>query len=261
MRPLSPVTNVGACGLRVRRLIRACLDRRFSLKLWFYNPHTPLESKPELVEKYRARIKTGLKHQNPDYAAIVERLDSNVGRVLQKLKQRQLADRTLVIFASDNGGTVIQHKGRQITDNSPLRSGKGSLHEGGIRVPLIVRMPGVTPRGQVCEVPVTCTDFFPTIRQLFVVGAKDRRAPNGPFDGQSLVPLLREPDAHWNRDALLFRYRHNYTTTTPVSAVRQGDWKLLEHLEDSHIELYNLREDPGEQRDLATRQRDRAKQL
>jgi len=243
------------------KLIDAAGDSPFFLNLWYHSPHTPMDGKPKLVEKYRAKIKPGMKHQNPDYAAMIGTLDDNVGRILAKLRKRNLAERTLVIFASDNGGTIIQHRGRQVTDNSPLRSGKGSLYEGGIRVPLILRLPGVTPRGTTCEEPVTCTDFFPTILELCGVSATEKTAPAGPLDGSSLVPLLRQPDARVNRDALFFHYPHYYATTTPVSAVRAGDWKLLEYFEDNQVELYNLREDPGEQRDLADQQTSLATQL
>jgi len=243
------------------KLIDDAGDRPFFLNLWFHNPHTPLEGKPELVEKYRAKIKAGTRHQNPEYAAMIETLDTNVGRILAKLSHRKLTDRTLVIFTSDNGGTIIQHRGRQVTDNFPLRSGKGSLYEGGIRVPLIVRLPGVTPRGKVCDEPVTCTDFFPTILELCTVSATGKNAPAGPLDGMSVVPLLRQPGAHLNRAALFFHYPHYYTTTTPVSAVRAGDWKLLEYFEDRHVELYNLRDDPSEQRDVAAQQPDRTAKL
>jgi arylsulfatase A-like enzyme len=243
------------------KLIDAARDRPFFLNLWYHVPHTPLEGKPKLVEKYRSRVNPALHHQNPDYAAMIQTLDENVGRILDRLKKRTLADRTLVIFASDNGGPIIQHKGRQVTDNSPLRSGKGSLYEGGIRVPLIVRMPGVTPRGAICNEPVICTDFLPTILEMCGVGSVSQPAPNGPLDGLSLVPLLRQPQSHLDRDALFFHYPHYYMTTTPVSAVRSGDWKLLEYFEDGHVELYNLRDDPGERNDLARQQPDQAAQL
>lgn len=241
-------------------LIDAARNRPFFLNLWYYSPHTPMDGKPELVEKYRKRIKSGMKHQNPDYAAMIESLDANVGRLLAYLKQRKLEQRTLVIFASDNGGTIIQHRGQQVTDNSPLRSGKGSLYEGGIRVPLIVRLPGVTPRGSVCDEPVICTDFYPTILELCGVSAASRPAA-GPLDGRSLAPLLRQPNARLNRDALYFHYPHYYMTTTPVSAIRAGDWKLLEYFEDHRVELYHLQDDPGETRDLASQQPTRAAQL
>lgn len=243
------------------KLIDTAGDRPFFLNLWFHVPHTPMEGKPKLVEKYRAKTKPGLHHQNPDYAAMVETLDDNVGRVLDRLQERKLTENTLVIFASDNGGYTNHNRGRQVTDNSPLRSGKGSLYEGGIRVPLMVRLPGVTPRATVCAEPVMCTDFFPTILELCGLGANAQPKSAGPLDGVSLVPLLRQPQSHLRRDALFFHYPHYYPTTTPVSAVRAGDWKLLEYFEDNHVELYDLRGDPGEHRDLASAQPERAAQL
>ncbi|MBN2505244.1 MAG: sulfatase [Verrucomicrobia bacterium] len=236
-------------------------DRPFFLNLWFHLVHTPIEGKTNLVETCRARIEPGMNHQNPDYAAMVQTMDQNVGRVLQRLEQRRLRNRTLVIFASDNGGYTNQHRGRPVTSNAPLRSGKGSLYEGGIRVPLIVRLPGMTPPGGVCEEPVMCTDWFPTIAEVCGLAATRPPAPAGPLDGQSLVPLLRQPNAHLNRDALFFHYPHYYTTTTPASAVRAGDWKLLEYFEDNHLELYHLRDDVGERHNQVASQPHRAAQL
>ncbi len=242
------------------KLIEAAGNHPFFLNLWFHNPHAPIEGKPALVERYRGKLKPGLHHQNPDYAAMVQTLDENVGRIMAALKKCGLAEHTLVVFNSDNGGAITQNRGRQITDNSPLRSGKGSLYEGGIRVPLIIRLPGVTPRGAICDEPVICTDFFPTILEICGI-TPTQPAPAGPLDGVSLLPLLKKPDSHLARDALFFHYPHYYPTTTPVSAVRAREWKLLEYLEDNRVELYNLREDPAEQHDLADRQPDRAGQL
>jgi arylsulfatase A len=141
-----------------------------------------------------------------------------------------------------------------------LRSGKGSLYEGGIRVPLIVRLPGLTQPGVTCDEPVICTDFFPTIVDL-CLGENAQYPPAGPLDGLSLVSLLKQPRSHLQREALFFHYPHYYPTTTPVGAVRAGDWKLLEYFEDNHLELYNLRDDPGERLDLAPTQAERVGQL
>ena len=243
------------------KLIDEAKDRPFFLNLCFHVPHTPIEGKARLVEHYQSKLKPGLHHRNPGYAAMVQILDENVGRVLAKLEQRRLADHTLVIFASDNGGYVNTNRGLQVTDNFPLRSGKGSLYEGGIRVPLIVRMPGVTPPGATCDEPVLCTDFFPTIRELCGLSGSSQPAPLQPLDGLSLVPLLKQPRASLPRDALFFHYPHYYPTTTPVSAVRCGDWKLLEYFEDNHVELYSLRDDLGEKHDQAAAQPERAAQL
>lgn len=237
------------------KLIDAAGARPFFLNLWFHNPHTPIEGKPALVEKYRQKLKPGLRHQNPGYAAMIQTLDENVGRILEHLKKRRLAERTVVVFMSDNGGYVNQFKGLQVTNNSPLRSGKGSLYEGGVRVPLIVQWPGVTPRGAVADEPVICTDLFGAFAEIG--GASGDTA----VDGLNLSPLLRDPRARLQRDALYFHYPHYYPTTSPVSAVREGDWKLLEYFEDNHVELYNLRDDLGETRDLAAQQPERAARL
>lgn len=230
------------------RLMDGAGDRPFFLNLWFHSPHTPIDGKPALTEHFRAKIRPSLHHRNPGYAAMVRTLDENVGRILRHLDHRGLARNTIVVFASDNGGYLTDGGGQRITDNFPLRSGKGSLYEGGIRVPLLVRWPGRAARGGVCAEPVTCTDFFPTL-------AEAASSPAGTaIDGLSLVPLLRQPDAHLQRDALFFHYPHYYATTTPASAVRMGDWKLVQYYEDGRRELYNLREDTGETIDLAKQQ-------
>lgn len=237
------------------KLIEAAGDRPFFLNLWFHNPHTPIEGKPELVEAFRQRLRPGLRHRNPDYAAMIQTLDENVGRVLDRLARRGLADRTLVIFTSDNGGQIGSYRGQGVTDNTPLRSGKGSLYEGGIRVPLLVRWPGLTTPGSICDVPVICMDLFRTIAEITGVPGETG------LDGLSLVPWLRNPEARPTRDALHFHYPHYYSTTTPVSAVRAGDWKLLEYYEDGRTELFNLRDDPGEQHNRASEEAERATAL
>jgi arylsulfatase A-like enzyme len=170
-----------------------------------------------------------------------------------------LADRTLVIFTSDNGGYTREHRGQQVTVNTPLRSGKGSLYEGGIRVPLIVRWPGVAPAGRTCDEPVVTTDFYPTL--LEAVGQTGDAIHNDALESKSIVPVLKDPTATLGRDALYFHYPHYYPTTTPVSAVRAGDWKLLEYLEDDRIELYNLKDDLSESKNLAAARPDKARQL
>ncbi|MCI0538452.1 MAG: sulfatase [Verrucomicrobiales bacterium] len=227
------------------KLVDAAGQRSFFLNLWFHNPHTPIEGKPALVERYRAKLKPGLRHQNPEYAAMIHTLDENVGRLLAHLDRRGLSQRTLVVFTSDNGGYLGEFRGARVTDNTPLRSGKGSLYEGGIRVPLIARLPVLTPAGAVCDAPVPCMDFFPTFAEL--AGARADTAS----DGRSIAVLLREPRAASPHHALFFHYPHYYATTTPVSAVLAGDWKLLEYHEDKRVELFNLKSDPGETRNVA----------
>lgn len=222
-------------------------QRPFFLQLAFHSVHTPIEAKAETVEHFRGKLRDGLHHANPTYAAMVSSLDENVGRVLAKLDELGVADNTILIFTSDNGGFVNTYAGATVTDNHPLRSGKGALYEGGIRVPLIVRWPGVTPAGAICREPVTTCDFLPTLVEA--VGIED--ATDEPLDGVSLVSLLKEPAGELERETLYFHYPHYYPTTAPVSALREGDWKLLEYYEDGRVELYNLRDDLAESRNLA----------
>ena len=133
-----------------------------------------------------------------------------------------------------------------ITDNSPLRSGKGSLYEGGVRVPLLIRWPGLATPNAICSEPVILTDLFATC-----MNAAGLELPAGTLDGMDLAPLLKNPREKLERDALFFHYPHYYHTTTPVGAIRAREWKLLEYFEDNRVELFNLGADMGERRDLA----------
>lgn len=227
------------------KLIEEVKDQPFFLNLWHHAPHTPIEGKPELVEHYRGKLRPGLTHRNPDYAAMIHSLDESVGRVLARLSQLGLAERTVVVFTSDNGGYNNENRGRIVTSNAPLRSGKGSLYEGGVRVPLLIRWPGKIPANTECGVPVTCMDLFRTIAELAAVDGSTG------VDGVSFVPLLKQAGASLPSRDLFFHYPHYYPTTSPVSAIRSGDWKLLEYLEDSRVELYDLARDPGEENNLA----------
>lgn len=241
------------------RVIDRAGDRPFFLYLAHHAPHTPIEAKADDVAYFRAKLGPGVQHRNATYAAMVRSLDESVGRVLGHLATRGLDRDTIVIVTSDNGGFIGVDRGSgdstPVTSNAPLRSGKGSLYEGGVRVPLIVRWPGVTPRGAVCAEPVTLTDLFHTLRPPTATGGPAER------DGLDIGPLLRDPAARLDRDALFFHYPHYYETTTPVSAVRMRDWKLLEYLEDGRLELYNLHDDPSELTDLAARMPDRAAEM
>lgn len=220
----------------------------FYLNMAFYSPHTPIQGKPELVAKYKAKIREGMTHKNAGFAAMMETLDENIGRLLAKLDTLGIADNTVVVFYSDNGGFDEVRNGEQVANNSPLRSGKGSAYEGGIRVPLIVRWPGVTPAGAVCDSPVTSMDFYPTILEM--LGDK-APAPSKVLDGVSLGPVLRDPASSLGREDFQWHYPHYYFNTTPVSAFRHGDWKLIEYYEDGRKELYNIKDDLSETTDLA----------
>ncbi|MBL8849358.1 MAG: sulfatase [Planctomycetaceae bacterium] len=233
-------------------------DRPFFLYLAHHAPHTPIQAKPELVEHYRQKLGPNHLHGNPVYAAMVHSLDESVGRVVEHLDKLQLADRTLVAFLSDNGG-YLRTADTEVTTNYPLRSGKGSLYEGGVRIPLIVRWPGATPAGGVCPEPVTVADLYPTI--LSATGLTGDAEHNSHIDGRSLAPLLRDPSSRLERDAIYHHYPHYYATTTPAGAIRTRNWKLLEYFEDGRLELYNLSDDPGESQNLANEQPQRRDEL
>ncbi|WP_395743541.1 sulfatase [Prosthecobacter sp.] len=229
-------------------------EQPFFIYLAHHSVHTPIEAKEADVKHFDEKLREGMNHKHGVYAAMNKNLDDNVGRVLDHLKKSGLDKNTLVIFASDNGGYIGSDKagGRDmpVTSNAPLRSGKGSLYEGGIRIPLIIRWPGITKAG-VCDEPVVTMDLFNTL-----LGAAG--LPPEKNDGLDLSPLLKQPATKLGREALYFHYPHYYHTTTPVSAMRTGDWKLLEFFEDQHLELYDLRNDPGEQRDMAKQMPEKA---
>ncbi|MBS0265866.1 MAG: sulfatase [Planctomycetes bacterium] len=237
------------------------VQRPFFLELAHHAPHTPIEAPAADVDYFQARLRPEYKHQNPGYAAMVKRLDDSVGRVLARLAERGLSDSTIVIFTSDNGGYIGIDGARQlpVTSNFPLRSGKGTLYEGGLRVPLLVRWPGVTASDSVCRAPVVLTDLFPTL-----LASANVSFPQGlEIDSVSLLDQWRDPQAPLKRESLYFHYPHYYHAppSTPASAVRSGDWKLLEFFEDQHLELFNLGQDPSEQHDLSRSEPDRAQAL
>ena len=248
--------------------IRRRKDGPFFLYLSHFGVHSPYDATPELVAKFKAKPGVG-GHNDPVYAAMIASVDESVGRVMRTLDELKLADNTVLIFASDNGGVGgyvregIMKKGKgDVTDNAPLRSGKGSLYEGGTRVPLIVRWPGATKPGTSCGVPTAHVDVYPTFLEL----ASAPRPPQT-LDGVSLVPLLRDPAAKLPRDAIFQHFPGylgaggNTWRTTPVSLIHAGDWKLMEFLEDGRLELYNLRDDIGETKNLATALPDKARDL
>lgn len=241
------------------RTIERARDRPFFLHLAYHTVHTPIEAKEVDANHYQQKIRPGLHHTNPVYAAMVHSMDENVGRLLAKLDELGIADDTVVVLTSDNGGYVNDYRGTVVTDNYPLRSGKGSLYEGGVRVPLVVRAPGVTTPGTTCRVPIISTDFYPTVLEMANLAGDPEH--NRDVDGKSLLSLLKDPSEALARDALYFHYPHYYPTTTPVGSVRAGAWKLLEYYEDGHVELYNLADDLGETNNLAESMPRRADKL
>jgi arylsulfatase A-like enzyme len=221
-------------------------DTPFFMNLCYYAVHTPIEAPDSIVKYYSDKISKAGKDCNPTYAAMVHMVDQNVGRVLKTIKELGIFDNTMVIFTSDNGGFINEDKGRKVTDNTPLRSGKGSLYEGGTRIPLIIHYPGGAEKGAICNLPTISNDFFPTLCEIAGVDIFSSKT-----DGVSLLKLMRNPGAKLSREYLFWHYPHYYLTTTPVSAVRYNNWKLLRYYEDNKVELYNLQDDIGERINLA----------
>jgi arylsulfatase A-like enzyme len=241
----------------------------FLLYLAFYSVHTPLQGREDLIDKYKAKRQklldpgerefgpeeqvwpveqerqVRIRQCHPVYAAMVEAMDEQIGRVLDKLEQLGIADSTAVILMSDNGGLSTSEGSP--TSNLPLRGGKGWLYEGGIREPFMICWPGVTKPGSESDVPVISTDFYPTILDMAGLPLKKKQH----LDGVSLVPLLKGATSI-ERDALYWHYPH-YSNQGgfPGGAIRMGDFKLIERFEDGRIQLYDLQNDIGERQDLA----------
>lgn len=238
----------------------------FFLYLPHFGVHSPHDAKPDLIERFRRKPGVG-GHNNATYAAMIYSVDESVGRIMSTLDTLKLANNTVLIFASDNGGVggYVREgikKAGDVTDNAPLRSGKGSLYEGGTRVPLIVRWPAVAKPGTTCDVPTIHVDLFPTILDL-----AEAPKPRQTLDGESLVKLLRDPSAKLDREAI-FQHFPGYLgagadhwRTTPVSLIQSGKWKLMEFLEDGRLELYDLEQDVGESNNLAKELPDKARDL
>jgi arylsulfatase A-like enzyme len=241
-------------------------DEPFLLYLPHYAVHAPHQAKPELIEKFKNEPGAGGQN-NPTYAAMIYSVDESVGRIVKTLDDLKLADNTLVIFSSDNGGVGGYERegirgGHDVTDNAPLRGGKGMLYEGGIRVPFIFRWPGHIAAGAVDDTPIARVDLYPSFLDL--AGAP--RPDNYVLDGVDLLPLLtqRKP---LERDALYWHFPgylgagKNAWRTTPAGAIRSGDDKLIEFFEDGRLELYDLKTDSSEKHDLAKKKPELARQL
>jgi len=236
----------------------------WALYLTHFAVHTPLNAKEELVAKYEAKT-PGKLHNHVAMATMIQAVDDGVGRVLATLDELGLTEDTIVVFFSDNGGYF------GATDMMPLRGHKGTYYEGGIRVPMFVKWPGVVRPGTTNEVPVIGVDLYPTFCEM--TGARPPRRQ--PLDGVSLVPLLRG-DADTLGDRAIFWHFPAYLQaggeagrecrdplfrTRPCSIIRAGDWKLHQYFEDGGLELYNLRDDIGEQTDLALQQPEKTAEL
>lgn len=240
--------------------IEAHAKKPFFVYLSFYSVHTPLMARDDLKEKYTKKAaeldtlgpewgrererQVRLVQNHAVYAAMVEAMDLAVGKVLDALHQLHLEGDTIVVFTSDNGG-LSTSEGHP-TSNLPLRAGKGWVYEGGIRVPLILRVPGVTKPASVCKAPVTSPDFYPTLLELAGLPLR----PDQHVDGSSFKPLLEGKESA--RPPLFWHYPHyGNQGGAPAAAVRSGNWKLIHWYEDDALELFNLRKDPSEKCNLA----------
>ena len=254
----------------------------FFLNLWYYSVHTPIEAKEDKISKYenKARkmgldliqplvegdffpaehkkteqIQRRIVQSDPVYAAMIESLDENIGRILKELEDQNLIDDTLIVFTSDNGGLSTAEGSP--TCNLPLAEGKGWMYEGGVREPLLVSWPGHIMEGSTCCEPVNGPDFYPTL--LEAAGLSLR--PQQHKDGISLIPLFTGTES-LNREALFWHYPHyGNQGGTPGSSVLMYPWKLIEFFEDGRLELYNLEVDPGELENLIEKESERAKTM
>ncbi len=243
------------------KFIRQSSKGPFFLYLPYYAVHTPIQAKARLEQKYEHKGASGCQ-SNPSYAGMVDNLDSCIGSLMEELDKQGLSENTLVIFTSDNGGI------REISCQDPLRAGKGSYYEGGIRVPLVFRWPGKIPDGSISEEPVINLDFFPTLMDM--LGTEHP----GNLDGLSLWPLLRAEESLQERPLFfhfpvyLEAYRKGYDDgrdplfrTRPGSVIIEGNWKLHYYYEDGGTELYNIATDPGERHNLASLNSGKNKEL
>ena len=245
-------------------------DKPFLLFLSYYNIHTPIQAYQKHIDHYQKKAEkfpgttpteqehsgqTRMRQDNPALASMVAAVDDSVGTLLAKLDELGLSDDTVVIFFSDNGGLSTKPK-MGPGSNSPLRAGKGWLYEGGIREPTIVRAPGVTKPGSVSDQPVVSMDFFPTMLELAGLPLK----PNLHADGRSLLPELTGKKG--KPRPLYWHYPHYHGSTwKPGASIREGDWKLIKFYDQEKVELYNLKKDPSEKKDLAKKNSAKSKEL
>jgi len=251
------------------KFIRERKDGPFYVNYWHFSVHSPwvvngvLQAKKDLIEKYRKKVDPKNPQHNAMYAGMVETLDTSVGKILDTLDELGLAENTVIVFFSDNGGVHFQEiDGAPVTSNSPLRGGKATIYEGGTREPCVVVWPGVVKPGTKNDTLIQSIDFHPTI--LDMLGLKPR--PDQKFDGMSVVPALEGQPLGRDTIYCFFPHYGNVDNTVPSAYVRKGDWKLIRFFFDNEdqtdrFELYNLKEDLGETKDLAAKEPERVKEM
>ena len=249
---------VDRVNLEAVEFIERHRDEPFFLFVSHYAVHTRLLGRADRVAKYEKKPNAGhgnnARRNNPHLAAQLEAIDDGLGQILRKLEEVGIARETLVVFTGDNGGET------RVTTNAPLRAGKSTLYEGGIRVPLIVRYPPLVAAGGVCKTPTSNVDFYPTFCEL--VGS--RPGPGQRVDGRSILPLLKDPKTPSKPRTLYWHYplaRKHFLGGRSAGAIRKGDWKLIEFFDKGSFELYNLADDPSEKADLARKMPEKVAEL
>jgi arylsulfatase A len=239
---------VDRCNLEAVEFIERHKDGPFFLYLSHYAVHTRLQGKDELVAKYEKKPGAGkgnkARRNNPHLAAQLESIDEGAGMIMDKLDELSLANNTVLIFTGDNGGED------RVTSNAPLRAGKSTLYEGGIREPLLIRWPEVVKAKSVCNIPTCNIDFYPTFLQI--IGRRVSRGQH--IDGVSILPLLNNPKAELGRDTFYWHYpleKAHFLGGHSAGAIRQGNFKLIEFFDNGQVELYNLADDTSEEHNLA----------
>ncbi len=217
----------------------------FFLYFAYHTPHTPIQGREDLVAYFEEKVDTNKIHKNPVYAAMVKSLDMSVGRLVDSLKKNGQLDNTLIVFTSDNGGLTQRYgKHDNFTENLPLRRGKGSAYEGGVRVPAIASWPGTIPEGATSGTPIISNDYYPTF--LAAAGIEGDSGHNANLDGVNLMPVFRNPNKAIKRH-LYWHYPHYHAGGDgPYSAVRNDLWRLVEFHETGNVELYRIDRDIGE---------------
>lgn len=243
---------VDRVNLEAVEFIERHKDESFFLYFSHYAVHTRLLGKDEYVNIYRNKLGAGMhpetdtkaRQNNPHLAAQLRSIDDGIGMIMDKLDELGLTENTILIFTSDNGGET------RVTSNAPLREGKSTLYEGGIREPLIAKYPGKIPSGKICHEPTISCDFYPTFREILGLN-KD---PEQEIDGMSIWPLMKIPSNSLKRNTFFWHYpleKSHFLGGRSSGAIREGDWKLIEFFDTGEIELYNLADDIGEQNNLA----------
>jgi arylsulfatase A-like enzyme len=239
-------------------------DRPFYVNYWMFSVHAPFDAKSELIEKYRKIVDPNSAQRNPIYAAMVESMDDAVGTLLDKLDELGIADNTIIVFSSDNGGNMYNDvEGTTATSNAPLRGGKATMYEGGVRVPTVICWPGKVAGETTSDVLASTCDFYPTILEMLSIQPE----PNQIFDGVSLVPALRGDLMDSN--TVFTYFPHNPPVPQwmpPAVSVHQGDWKLIRLFAcgengGHRWKLFNLKDDIGEANDLSSKEPDRVQKM